>query len=151
MRERLSGWSSRLLIIPIAAVVFGAMLGAGYQWGAPQSTESIRVYETAEQPRIGSDGAPQGDVVGFVTSRDGDAWIVRDGDTSIPIRFTRDAVVEAMSSIWTDAVSPGDWIVVGGTDDNVNSFITTGIVIIPNGQALTGDDAIAAIERGADE
>lgn len=151
MRERLSGWGSRLLIIPIAAVVFGAALGAGYQWGAPQSVESVRVYQTSEQARVGGDGAPPGDVVGFVTSRDGDAWIVRDGDESIPIRFTQGAVVEAMIPIWTDAVTPGDWIVVGGRDDNVNSFIVDGIVIIPNGQAITGDDVIAAIERGADE
>ena len=151
MRERLSGWGSRLLLIPIAAVVFGAMLGAGYQWGAPKTAESIRVYETSEQGRVGGDGAPLGDVVGFVTSREGDAWIVRDGDASIPIRFTQDAIVESMMPIWTDAVTPGDWIVVGGRDDNVNSFIVEGIVIIPDGQAVTGDDVIAAIERGADE
>ena len=150
MRERLSGWGSRLLIIPLAGIIFGGALGAGFQWGAPESTESIRVYETAQRDRVGGDGSPAGDIAGFVTSRDGDAWIVRDGDESMPIRFAQGAIVEAMLPIWTDAVSPGDWIVIGGTDDNVNSFITTGIVIIPNGQALTGDDVIASIEQGAD-
>ena len=36
-------------------------------------------------------------------------------------------------------------MVVGGTDDNVNTFITTGIVIIPAGQAITGEAVSEAI------
>ena len=40
---------------------------------------------------------------------------------------------------------------VGGTDDNVNTFITTGIVIIPESQALLGDQAVEAIRADANQ
>ena len=145
MRNRLSGFASRLLLIPLAGIVFGAALGAGFQWGVPEQQPVVRVYDSAVQGRVGSDGAPTGDLSGFVTERAGDAWIVRVGDELRTIRFGNDFVIEAMLPVWTDAVQPGDYVVVGGTDDNVNSFITTGIVIIPASQALVGaavEDAI---------
>lgn len=149
MRNRLSGFASRLLLIPIAAIVFGAAMGAGFQWGSPDQQEVIRVYETTQQGRVGGDGAPSGDLSGFVTERSGNDWIVRVGDNLRTIRFANDAVVEAMLPVWTDAVEPGDYVLVGGTDDNVNSFITTGIVIIPADQAITGDDVVGAIRSDA--
>ena len=74
---------------------------------------------------------------------------MRVGDELRTIRFANDSVIEAMLPVWTDAVQPGDYIVVGGTDDNVNSFITTGIVIIPAAQALVGDAVEDAIVAGA--
>ncbi len=149
MRNRLSGFASRLLLIPLAGIVFGAALGAGFQWGAPEQQEVVRVFDSTLQDRVGSDGAPTGDLSGFVTERSGDAWIVRVGDELRTIRFANDSVIEAMLPVWTDAVQPGDYIVVGGTDDNVNSFITTGIVIIPAAQALVGDAVEDAIVAGA--
>lgn len=149
MRTRLSGFASRLLLIPLAGIVFGAALGAGFQWGAPQKQEVVRVFDSTLQDRVGSDGAPTGDLSGFVTERSGDAWIVRVGDELRTIRFANDSVIEAMLPVWTDGVQPGDYIVVGGTDDNVNSFITTGIVIIPAAQALVGDAVEDAIVAGA--
>ncbi len=145
VRNRLRGFASRLLIIPLAAIVFGAALGAGFQWGGPDRQEVIRVYEPSQQGRVGGDGAPVGDLSGFVTERSGNDWIVRVGDNLRTIRFRSDAVIEAMLPVWTDAIEPGDYVLVGATDDNVNSFITTGIVIIPADQAITGDDAIDAI------
>ena len=151
VRNRLSGFASRLLIIPLAGIVFGAALGAGFQWGAPEKQEVVRVYESSQQGRVGSDGAPVGDLSGFVTERSGDAWIVRVGDTLHTIRFRNDSVIEAMVPIWTDGVQPGDYVVVGGTDDNVNSFITTGIVIIPAAEALIGDAAVEAILADASQ
>ena len=149
MRNRLSGFASRLLLIPLAGIVFGAALGAGFQWGAPEQQEVVRVFDSTLQDRVGSDGAPTGDLSGFVTERSGDAWIVRVGDELRTIRFANDSVIEAMLPVWTDGVQPGDYIVVGGTDDNVNSFITTGIVIIPAAQALVGDAVEDAIVAGA--
>ncbi|MCY3557650.1 MAG: hypothetical protein OXH13_03250 [Chloroflexi bacterium] len=149
MRQRLSGFTSRLLIIPIAAVVFGAALGAGFQWGAPDRQEVIRVYDGSLQGRIGGDGAPRGGLSGFVTERSGNDWIVRVGDNLRTVQFRSDAVVEAMLPIWTDGIEPGDFVVVGGADDNVNSFITTGIVIIPADQAISGDGVINAIRSDA--
>ncbi len=145
MRNRLGGFASRLLIIPIAALVFGAALGAGFQWGAPDEQQVVRVYDTTQQDRVGSDGAPTGDLNGFVTERSGNDWIVRVGDNLRTIRFRSDAVIEAMLPVWTDAIEPGDYVLVGGTDDNVNSFITTGIVIIPADQAITGDAVADAL------
>ena len=149
MRNRLSGFATRLLIIPLAGIVFGAALGAGFQWGAPQKQEVVRVYDSDQQGRVGSDGAPTGDLSGFVTERSGDAWIVRVGDELRTIRFSSDSTIEAMLPVWTDAVQPGDYVVVGGTDDNVNTFITTGIVIIPAAQALVGEAVEDAILAGA--
>ncbi len=145
MRNRLGGFASRLLIIPIAALVFGAALGAGFQWGAPDEQQVVRVYDTTQQDRVGSDGAPTGDLNGFVTERSGNDWIVRVGDNLRTISFRSDAVIEAMLPVWTDAIEPGDYVLVGGTDDNVNSFITTGIVIIPADQAITGDAVADAL------
>ena len=149
MRNRLSGFATRLLIIPLAGIVFGAALGAGFQWGASQKQEVVRVYDSDQQGRVGSDGAPTGDLSGFVTERSGDAWIVRVGDELRTIRFGSDSTIEVMLPVWTDAVQPGDYVVVGGTDDNVNTFITTGIVIIPAAQALIGEAVGDAILAGA--
>ena len=149
MRNRLRGSASRLLLIPLAGIVFAAALGAGFQWGAPEQQEVVRVYDSTLQGRVGSDGAPTGDLSGFVTERSGDAWVVRVGDELRTIRFANNSVIEAMLPVWTDAVQPGDYIVVGGTDDNVNSFITTGIVVIPASQALVGDAVEDAILAGA--
>ncbi len=149
MRTRLRRLSSTLLLIPVAAVVFGAALGAGFQWGAPEHQDVVRVFDPAQQNRLGGDGAPFGDLSGFVAERAGDEWLVRVGDSLQPIRFAEGAVVEAMLPIWTDAIEPGDYVLVGGADDNVNSFITTGIVIIPAGQALTGERSVEAIRSDA--
>ena len=151
MRNRLSGFASRLLIIPLAAIVFGAALGAGFQWGGPEPQEVVRVYESSQQGRVGSDGAPVGDLTGFVTERAGDTWIVRVGDSLRTVRFSDDSIVEAMLPVWTDDVQAGDYIVIGGTDDNVNTFITTGIVVIPASQALVGDAVARAIEGDASQ
>ena len=151
MRNRLSGFASRLLIIPLAGIVFGAALGAGFQWGGPEPQEVVRVYESSQQGRVGSDGAPVGDLTGFVTERAGGSWIVRVGDSLRTVRFSDDSIVEAMLPVWTDDVQAGDYIVVGGTDDNVNTFITTGIVVIPASQALVGDAVAKAIEGDASQ
>ncbi len=151
MRNRFSGFASRLLIIPLAGIVFGAALGAGFQWGGPEPQEVVRVYESSQQGRVGSDGAPVGDLTGFVTERAGDTWIVRVGDSLRTVRFSDDSIVEAMLPVWTDDVQAGDYIVVGGTDDNVNTFITTGIVVIPASQALVGDAVAKAIEGDASQ
>ncbi len=151
MRNRFSGFASRLLIIPLAGIVFGAALGAGFQWGGPEPQEVVRVYESSQQGRVGSDGAPVGDLTGFVTERAGDSWIVRVGDSLRTVRFSDDSIVEAMLPVWTDDVQAGDYIVVGGTDDNVNTFITTGIVVIPASQALVGDAVARAIEGDASQ
>ena len=102
-------------------------------------------------PRKGGEGESVGDLSGFVTERLGDTWIVRVGDTLHTIRFEDDSVIEAMLPIWTDGVEPGDYVVVGATDDNVNTFITTGIVIIPASTALTGDAAVEAILADANQ
>ena len=151
MRDRLKGYASRLLIIPLAGIVFAAALGAGFQWGGPDKPEVVRVFETSQQGRIKSDGSPTGDLNGFVTERSGDTWIVRVGDTLHTIRFRDDSVIEAMIPIWTDDVQPGDYVIVGGTDDNVNTFITTGIVIIPAAQAISGDDVAETIRSAASQ
>lgn len=151
MRNRLSGYASRLLIIPLAGIVFAAALGSGFQWGAPGTQEVVRVYENEQQRRIGTDGAPTGDLSGFVTERSGNTWIVRVGDSLQTIRFRDDSIIEAMIPIWTDGVQQGDYVVVGGTDDNVNTFITTGIVIIPSAQAITGDAVAETILSDAVE
>ena len=150
MRDRLSAIVSRLWIVPVAAIVFGAALGAGFKWGAPQEQDIVRVYEAEQQRRVGSDGAPTGDLSGFVAEGLGDRWSLRVGDDLRTIGFSSDAIIEAMIPIWTDGVQPGDYIVVGGTDDNVNSFITTGIVVIPAEQALLGEAVVDAIQRDAD-
>ena len=149
LRDRLSGYASRLLIIPLAGIVFAAALGAGFQWGAPEQQDVVQVYEVEQQRRIGTDGAPAGDLSGFVTERADGGWVIRVGDSLRTIQFSDDSIVEAMLPIWTDDVQPGDYIVVGGTDDNVNTFITTGIVIIPESEAQLGEAVADAIRADA--
>ena len=58
VRNRLSGYASRLLIIPLAAIVFGAALGAGFQWGGPGKQDVVRVFETSQQGRSRATARP---------------------------------------------------------------------------------------------
>ena len=150
VRLRPGSLASRLLIVPLLGLVFAAALGAGYQWGGPDQQDIVRVYESSQQGELGRDGGPAGDLSGFVTERDGGDWIVRVGDAQQRIRFTSDSVIEAMLPIWTDSVALGDYVVVGATDDNVNTFITTGIVVIPGDAAVSGEAVVEAIERSAE-
>ena len=146
MSDRLHPLQSRLFLIPVALLVFGAALGAGFAWGGPDRVSVIRVYGGEGAP----DGSPPGDLAGFVIDRDGDALIVRSGDQPATIGFAPDAVIELMHPISSEEVAVGDWIVVGGRDDNVNSYIVEGIVVIPAGRALIGGDVADAISAAAE-
>ena len=137
MKRVLDALRSRLLIIPLAAIVFAGALGAGFQWGAPDEASFVRVFDG----RVGGDGAPQADVEGFVTQRGADSITVRSGDQTIEVPIAADAVIERLARIGLPQIELGEWIVVGGEDDNVNTFILKGIVAISAEEAIVGDGA----------
>ena len=151
MRDRLRGGMARLLLLPLAGLVFAGALGAGFQWGGPSGSDVVRVFEGEAAERIGSDGAPVGDLAGFVTEGSATSWTLRVGDDQRTVQFDGGSVVEALLPVTAEAAAVGDYVVIGGTDDNVNSFITTGIVIVPAAAAQTGEDAAAAIAADAEQ
>ena len=145
MQKIAAALRSRLLIIPLAGIVFAAALGAGFQWGAPSESRFARVYDG----RVGGDGAPAADAAGYVTQRDAETITVRQGDESLRIRFAADAEIEVLEPISAAEVGLGDWVVVGAEDDNVNTFVLKGIVVIPAETAITGAEisALAAVSE----
>ena len=139
MKRILGALRSRLLIIPLAGIVFAGALGAGFQWGAPSEDRFVRIYDG----RVGGDGAPAADIAGYVTQREADAITVRQGDSEVRIRFAPDAVIELLEPISVLETGLGDWVVIGAEDDNVNTFVLKGIVVIPAETAITGAEVSA--------
>ena len=139
MKRTLAALRSRLLIIPLAGIVFAGALGAGFQWGAPSENRFVRIYDG----RVGGDGAPAADIAGYMTQREADAITVRQGDSEVRIRFAPDAVIELLEPISALETGLGDWVVIGAEDDNVNTFVLKGIVVIPAETAITGAEVSA--------
>lgn len=141
MKRALAALRGKLIIVPLAGIVFAGALGAGFQWGAPGESAFVRVLDG----EIGGDGSPRGDLGGYVTQRDAATITVRHRNEPTRVEFAPNAEVELLAPIHPTEIQIGDWIVAGGTDDNVNTFITTGIVVIPADRALAGADAAQAI------
>lgn len=137
MKRFLGALRSRLLIIPLAGIAFAGALGAGFQWGAPDDASFVRVFDG----RVGGDGAPQADVEGFITQRGADSITIRSGDQTIEVRLAPDAVIERLERIGLSQIELGEWIIAGGIDENVNTFIVKGIVAIPAESAIVGEGA----------
>ncbi len=136
MRQWLEAARRRAWLPLAAAVVFAAALGAGFQWGGADSDEFIRVLDAP----VGTDGAPSADLAGFVVETNPDSVIVRGGAQQITVDFTPGATIDLLEPIGAEQIAIGDWVVVGGRDDNVNSYILDGIIVIPADRAFTGDD-----------
>ena len=141
MKRTLAALRGKLIIVPLAAIAFAGALGAGFQWGGPEERSFVRVLDG----EIGGDGSPRGDLAGFVTQRDAASITVRHRDEPTRVEFAPGAEIELLEPIHPSEIEIGDWIVVGGTDDNVNTYITTGIMVIPPDRALAGADAVEAI------
>ena len=137
MKRFLGALRSRLLIIPLAGIAFAGALGAGFQWGSPDETSFVRVFDGS----VGGDGAPQADVEGFITQRGADSITIRSGDQTIEVRLAPDAVIERLERIGLSQIELGEWVVAGGIDENVNTFIVKGIVAIPADAAIVGEGA----------
>ena len=136
MRQWLAAARRRAWLPLAAAVVFAAAIAAGFQWGGDAGDEFIRVLDAP----VGSDGAPVADLAGFVTETNAQDIVVRADAAPITVEFAADAEVELLEPITAPDINPGDWVVVGGRDDNVNSYILDGIIVIPADRAVTGDD-----------
>ena len=134
-RRLLSAVRRRAYLLLAAPIVFAAAIGAGFQWGAPDSDDFIRVLDAP----VGSDGAPIADLAGFVTEVNSQGVIVRGSDSPVAVTFEPGAAVELLTPIEAAEIAIGDWVVVGGRDDNVNSYILEGIIVIPADAAITGD------------
>lgn len=135
MRDWLVAVRRRGYLLIAVPIVFAAALGAGFQWGGADSDEFIRVLDAP----VGNDGAPVADLAGFVVEAEHGELIMRSSDAPVRVNFEPGAAVEQLSPINALDIQTGDWIVVGGRDDNVNSYILTGIIVIPADAAVTGD------------
>lgn len=136
MRRWLEAARRRAWLPLAAAVVFAGALGAGFQWGGAESDEYIRVLDAP----VGTDGAPIADLAGFVTETNAEGVIVRGESAPVTVGFASGAEVELLERIGAEEVEIGDWFVVGGRDDNVNSYILEAMIVIPAERAVTGED-----------
>ena len=127
--ERLEAWWPLWLA---ALLIFSGALGAGFQWGGQEAEPRIRLFRGP----AGTDGAPVADLAGFVTEASGDGLTVRSGDRPVQLTVPAEAVLQGLAPIDVGQVAVGDWVVVGGRDDNVNTFIVDAVVIVPPDQAI---------------
>lgn len=145
MRQWLAAARRRAWLPLVAAIVFAAAVAAGFQWGGDDGDAFIRVLDAP----VGSDGAPAADLAGFVTETNTQGIVVRADAAPITVDFAADAEVELLEPITAPDITPGDWVVVGGRDDNVNSYILDGIIVIPADRAVTGDELAERYTRQA--
>ena len=136
MRQLFEAVRRRGYLLVVAPIVFAAALGAGFQWGGADSDNFIRVLDAP----VGTDGSPIADLAGFVTEVNSDGVIVRGDEAPVTVTFDRGATIEVLRPIAALDIGVGDWVVVGGRDDNVNTYILTGIIVIPADSAITGDE-----------
>ena len=107
-------------------IVFAMLVLLGWQIAAEDDPIRPRVFrgETV------TDDSRRADIAGTVSQRVGDSVGVQDVDGPVEVTVPADTVIQTLVPEQVDGVQLGDWVFVGGTDDNVNSFIVKGVVIV---------------------
>jgi hypothetical protein len=107
-------------------IVFAVLLVLGWQIAAEDDPVRPRVFrgETV------SDDSRRADVAGTIAERAGNNVVVQDSSGSVDVAVLPDTVIQTLVPEQVDGVQLGDWVFVGGTDDNVNSFIVKGVVVV---------------------
>ena len=107
-------------------IVFALLVLLGWQIAAEDDPIRPRVFrgETV------TDDSRRADVAGTVAERTSDRVVVQDSSGSVEVTLRPDTVIQTLVPEQVDGVQLGDWVFVGGTDDNVNSFIVKGVVVV---------------------
>lgn len=119
------GWNA-ILFGGLCAAVLGVSVALGWQLGSETDPPAARVFRGAPV----SDDAPTAAIAGIVSEIDADSISVRDASGPIAVRVPPDAAIQVLRRVDTEDVQPGDWVIVGGIDDNVNTFVVQGIVVL---------------------
>lgn len=128
MNTKLTRW---LGLDPVIFAVFGLIVFAllvvlGWQIAAEDDPIRPRVF----RGEIVTDDSRRADIAGTVAQRAGDSVVVQDVDGSVEVALPADAVIQTLVPEQVDGVQLGDWVFVGAADDNVNSFIVKGVVVV---------------------
>lgn len=119
-----------LLLLALAVLVFAATLVLSWKIADESDPPAGRVF-------VGEtllDDAPPADVAGTVTEIDGDVLSVRTEDAVVPVRVGSDALIQRLLPISPLDVEPGEWVILGATDDNILTLILQGVVIAAPGE-----------------
>ena len=109
----------------IGAVVFALTTVAGWQLGGADGPDPVRVFAGTA-----ADAAdPPADIVGTVREAANGTIDVRTANGTSRLRVPSTAVVQVLRPITADDLRQGEWVIVGGVDDNINTFVITGVVV----------------------
>lgn len=128
MIPKLSSW------LGMDAAIFGCFgvllfaLLVVLSWQIAAEEEPIRPRIFRDQT-VGDDSR-RADTAGTVRQRVGDTIVVQGVDGSVDVVLPLDAVIQTLIPERVEGVQIGDWVFVGGVDDNVNSFIVKGVVVV---------------------
>ena len=121
-----------VLLLGVAGIVFTATLVLGWQINDEDNPAANRVFD-GESLR---DDTPVADIAGTVNDVAGDLVSVRVGEELVPVRVSADAVIQQLVPITPADVQPGDWLIVGGIDDNVHTLILQAAVVAGPDQVI---------------
>ena len=105
-----------------AVIVFGLLVILGWQIAAEEDSVRPRVFrgETV------TDDSRRADVA----ERAPDGVVVQDPEGAVDVLVPLGTLIQTLVPEQVSGVQVGDWVFVGATDDNVNSFIVKGVVVV---------------------
>ena len=135
---RLAGW---LGIDPVIFTVFGAgllalMIVVGWQLAGEDDPVQARLFQSETL----LDDAPIADIAGTIsnaTTGDGltePTATVREEDGPVYVSIPGATIIQTLEPETVAGVAVGDWVIVGGIDDNVNSYIVQGVVVVADAE-----------------
>lgn len=123
------GWDPRA-IAALALLGFALALLIGWQTADETAPPAPRVFAGAPL----SDDAPPAGLAGVIQTvtetPDGRDAVVQGPDGPVTVRIPSSADAQVLRPTPPADLVPGDWLVVGAVDDNVNTFVLQGAVAI---------------------
>ncbi len=113
------------LLLGLAGVVFTATLLLGWQIADEPDPPANRIFAGASL----RDDTPPADIAGTISDVDGEVVSIRVGEDLVRVRVGPDALIQRLTPITPAGVRPGDWIILGGIDDNVHTLILQAAIV----------------------
>ena len=109
-----------------AVIVFGLLVILGWQIAAEEDSVRPRVFrgETV------TDDSRRADVAGTVAEWAPDGVVAQDPEGAVDVLVPLGTLIQTLVPEQVSGVQVGDWVFVGATDDNVNSFTVKGVVVV---------------------
>ena len=112
-------------LVLTSALVFTLTAVAGWQFGGADSPDPVRVFAGTA-----ADAAdPPADIAGIVRGASDGSIDVRTANGISRLRVPNTAVIQVLRPSTADDLRQGEWVIVGGIDDNINTFVITGVVV----------------------